>query len=88
MSVREAILVLLDEGDFSTMADIPRIADADLFKLRVDWNEFEEGRSASDSTWTEAPRFSTILDSIALRRCVAVTGGLIFVMVTPDVIVR
>lgn len=43
-TVREAILVLLGEGDFSTNVDIPSLEVKDRFRLTVDWKKFNESR--------------------------------------------
>ncbi|MDX6453835.1 MAG: hypothetical protein QOH16_3884 [Gaiellaceae bacterium] len=44
LSAREAVLVLLSEGDFSTAADIERIPTSEVFVLKVDWDAFGENR--------------------------------------------
>lgn len=43
-SMREAILVLLDEGDFTASADVERIENHQPFELSVDWDRFEATR--------------------------------------------
>jgi len=43
-SVREGILVLLDEGDFSVNVDIARMPQHKVFTLRVDWERFARTR--------------------------------------------
>jgi hypothetical protein len=42
--VRQAILVLLGEGDFSASVDIERALAATPFDLKVDWELFEKNR--------------------------------------------
>jgi Family of unknown function (DUF6042) len=43
-SVREGILVLLGEGDFSVNVDIARVSRHKVFTLRVDWERFARTR--------------------------------------------
>jgi Family of unknown function (DUF6042) len=43
-SVREGILVLLDEGDFTASLDIARAPRHKVFILRVDWERFAADR--------------------------------------------
>jgi hypothetical protein len=43
-SVREAILVLLGEGDFAASVDVERIAARQPLELRVDWDRFADTR--------------------------------------------
>ena len=42
--VRQGILVLLGEGDFSASVDIERVTSQASFDLKVDWNLFNETR--------------------------------------------
>lgn len=41
---REAVLVLLDEGDFHSSVDMSRVGDDEIFELTVDWDKFEQTR--------------------------------------------
>jgi hypothetical protein len=43
-SVREAILVLLEERDFAASVDVERIDDREALELRVDWDRFADTR--------------------------------------------
>ncbi len=43
-TVREALLVLLDDGDFTATADLTRVDPLTSFHLTVDWNAFDTGR--------------------------------------------
>ncbi len=43
-SVREAILGLLGEGDFTASVDIERVEAGHLFEVRVDWDRFADTR--------------------------------------------
>src|SRR6266498_3352740 len=43
-SVREGILILLDEGDFSINVDIAHAPQHKVFTLRVDWERFAHTR--------------------------------------------
>lgn len=41
---REAVLVLLDEGDFLADVDVARVSESEIFELTVDWDKFEQTR--------------------------------------------
>lgn len=41
---REAVLVLLDEGDFHSNVDMARVGESDVFELAVDWEKFKQTR--------------------------------------------
>jgi hypothetical protein len=41
---REAVLVLLDEGDFQADVDVARVRESDIFELTVDGDKFEQTR--------------------------------------------
>lgn len=43
-TAREAVLVLLEDGDFSSDADIQKLEVGQVFQLTVDWDRFEESR--------------------------------------------
>ncbi|MGF7234434.1 MAG: DUF6042 family protein [Frankia sp.] len=47
-TVREALLVLLDDGDFAATADLTRIDSQTSFHLTVDWNAFDTTRVRVD----------------------------------------
>ncbi|MFI9332148.1 DUF6042 family protein [Kitasatospora sp. NPDC052868] len=41
---RQAVLLLLDQGDFTATEDVAAIPPHKVFRLRCDWEKFEQSR--------------------------------------------